>query len=69
MNTALKLTWPTVSHAQVTNTICQKRKVAQAQGKLESMDVSPLLAESIRRMHNGESISLLFTDSGPATFA
>ncbi|KAK9899353.1 phosphoribosyl pyrophosphokinase [Cystobasidium minutum MCA 4210] len=53
----------------VTNTICQKEKVTHAQGKLESMDVSPLLAESIRRMHNGESISLLFTDSGPATFA
>ena len=54
---------------QVTNTICQRNKVAEANGKLESMDISPLLAESIRRMHNGESISLLFTDSGPATFA
>jgi len=53
----------------VTNTICQRNKVAEANGKLESMDISPLLAESIRRMHNGESISLLFTDSGPATFA
>lgn len=53
----------------VTNTICQQEKVQAAAGKLESMDISPLLAESIRRMHNGESISLLFTDSGPATFA
>jgi len=53
----------------VTNTICQSNRVEDAEGKLECMDVSPLLAESIRRMHNGESISLLFTDSGPATFA
>jgi ribose-phosphate pyrophosphokinase len=26
------------------------------------MDVSPTIAESIRRTHNGESISLLFGD-------
>ena len=28
--------------------------------KLTILDVSPMLAESIRRTHNGESISLLF---------
>ncbi|KAG8837137.1 hypothetical protein FRB91_008306, partial [Serendipita sp. 411] len=31
-------------------------------GKLTVLDISPLLAESIRRTHNGESISLLFGD-------
>jgi ribose-phosphate pyrophosphokinase len=30
--------------------------------KLTVLDISPLLAESIRRTHNGESISLLFGD-------
>ncbi|KAK9480880.1 phosphoribosyltransferase-like protein [Lipomyces japonicus] len=29
--------------------------------KLETIDVSPTLAESIRRLHNGESVSYLFT--------
>jgi ribose-phosphate pyrophosphokinase len=28
--------------------------------KLDTIDVSPTIAESIRRTHNGESISLLF---------
>ncbi|MBW0561958.1 hypothetical protein O181_101673, partial [Austropuccinia psidii MF-1] len=44
----------------VTNTVDQKRHVEESNGKLEVMDVSPVLAESIRRTHNGESISLLF---------
>ena len=30
--------------------------------KLVTIDVSPTIAESIRRTHNGESISLLFGD-------
>ncbi|TNY18981.1 phosphoribosyltransferase-like protein [Rhodotorula diobovata] len=44
----------------VSNTINQVEHMKQAQGKLEVMDISPVLAESIRRTHNGESISLLF---------
>ncbi|GJN91665.1 hypothetical protein Rhopal_004688-T1 [Rhodotorula paludigena] len=44
----------------VSNTISQAEHVKQADGKLEVMDISPVLAESIRRTHNGESISLLF---------
>lgn len=44
----------------VTNTIAQAEHQKQARGKLEIMDISPVLAESIRRTHNGESISLLF---------
>ncbi|BGO92892.1 hypothetical protein NBRC10512_008012 [Rhodotorula toruloides] len=44
----------------VSNTVCQTEHFKTAQGKLEVMDISPVLAESIRRTHNGESISLLF---------
>jgi len=34
----------------VTNTICQTEHLKQAGGKLEVMDISPVLAESIRRV-------------------
>ncbi|GAA5984034.1 hypothetical protein JCM11641_005574 [Rhodosporidiobolus odoratus] len=44
----------------VSNTISQAEHKKQAGDKLEVMDISPVLAESIRRTHNGESISLLF---------
>ncbi|CAL1703251.1 unnamed protein product [Somion occarium] len=43
----------------VTNTIPQKQH-AEGCSKLVTIDVSPTIAESIRRTHNGESISLLF---------
>jgi len=43
----------------VTNTISQ-RQHADKCSKLVTMDISPTIAESIRRTHNGESISLLF---------
>ncbi|EGN96364.1 hypothetical protein SERLA73DRAFT_186088 [Serpula lacrymans var. lacrymans S7.3] len=43
----------------VTNTIPQRQHKEQC-SKLLIMDVSPTIAESIRRTHNGESISLLF---------
>ncbi|OBZ75551.1 Ribose-phosphate pyrophosphokinase 2 [Grifola frondosa] len=45
----------------VTNTIPQHIHEAGC-SKLITMDVSPTIAESIRRTHNGESISLLFGD-------
>jgi len=45
----------------VTNTIPQHQHTA-ACSKLVTIDVSPTIAESIRRTHNGESISLLFGD-------
>ncbi|KAM0750168.1 phosphoribosyl pyrophosphokinase [Meredithblackwellia eburnea MCA 4105] len=44
----------------VSNTICQTEHVRQAPNKLEIMDISPVLAESIRRIHNGESVSMMF---------
>ena len=47
--------------SQVTNTVPQKQHEA-ACSKLVTIDVSPTIAESIRRTHNGESISLLFGD-------
>ncbi|KAJ8520593.1 hypothetical protein ONZ45_g2621 [Pleurotus djamor] len=43
----------------VTNTIPQEQH-QNACKKLVTIDVSPTIAESIRRTHNGESISLLF---------
>ena len=46
---------------QVTNTIPQELH-SQGCSKLVTIDVAPTIAESIRRTHNGESISLLFGD-------
>lgn len=43
----------------VTNTIPQKQHQDLC-AKLVTIDISPTIAESIRRTHNGESISLLF---------
>jgi len=43
----------------VTNTIPQKQH-EDGCSKLVTLDISPIIAESIRRTHNGESISLLF---------
>lgn len=52
---------PRSLYAQVTNTVPQQQHEA-ACSKLVTIDVSPTIAESIRRTHNGESISLLFGD-------
>ncbi|KAG7449800.1 phosphoribosyl pyrophosphokinase [Guyanagaster necrorhizus] len=43
----------------VTNTVPQTENLAQCP-KLTVIDIAPTIAESIRRTHNGESISLLF---------
>jgi len=43
----------------VTNTVPQREHQA-ACSKIIVIDISPIIAESIRRTHNGESISLLF---------
>lgn len=40
----------TATPLQVSNTICQTEHIKQANGKLEIMDISPVLAESIRRV-------------------
>merc|ERR1711962_1197074 len=43
----------------VTNTIPQDSKIAQCP-LIRVIDISPILAEAIRRTHNGESVSYLF---------
>mmetsp|Transcript_4587 Transcript_4587/g.4976 ORF Transcript_4587/g.4976 Transcript_4587/m.4976 type:complete len:112 (-) Transcript_4587:124-459(-) len=43
----------------VTNTIPQSENVRTCD-KLKVIDIAPMLAEAIRRTHNGESISVLF---------
>jgi len=50
----------------VTNTVplgdkFEKLGGEKKDGKLRVMDISPTLAEAIRRTHNGESVSFLFT--------
>lgn len=44
----------------VTNTVPQAAAAAILGDKLEVLDVSRILAEAIRRIHNGESVSMLF---------
>jgi len=51
---------------QVTNTIPQGQHQNLCK-KLVTIDVSPTIAESIRRTHNGESISLLFGEWAETT--
>jgi ribose-phosphate pyrophosphokinase len=51
-----------LSRVVVTNTVPMQGKL-EACEKLEIVDVSPTLAEAIRRTHNGESVSFLFTNA------
>jgi ribose-phosphate pyrophosphokinase len=44
----------------VTNTVAQEKDRRAACPKLEVLDVSSMFAEAIRRVHHGESISVLF---------
>ncbi|CCJ28128.1 unnamed protein product [Pneumocystis jirovecii] len=46
----------------VTNTIPHDDKKAVCD-KLETIDIAPVLAECIRRIHHGESVSVLFTQA------
>ena len=45
----------------MSNTIPSQEKQAQCK-KIRSVDISPILAEAVRRIHNGESMSYLFRD-------
>ncbi|KAI0124813.1 phosphoribosyltransferase-like protein [Xylariales sp. AK1849] len=49
-----------LSRIVVTNTVPLGDKVQQCK-KLRVIDVAPTIAEAIRRTHNGESVSFLFT--------
>ncbi|KAK4219508.1 ribose-phosphate pyrophosphokinase 5 [Rhypophila decipiens] len=51
-----------VDRVVVTNTVAQDRHLAALCPKLEVLDISTLFAEAIRRVHHGESISVLFRD-------
>lgn len=45
----------------VTNSIKMSPQI-KACKKITSIDIAPMLAEAIRRTHDGESISVLFND-------
>jgi len=45
----------------VTNTIPQDKHMAES-GKIQCIDVSMMFAEAVRRTHNGESVSYLFSN-------
>lgn len=49
----------------VTNTVPHEEK-KEACSRLETIDVSPTLAEACRRTHNGESVSFLFSHAPTA---
>ncbi|KAI4209380.1 MAG: hypothetical protein LQ351_007670 [Letrouitia transgressa] len=53
-----------LSRVVVTNTVPHAEKKERCD-KLETIDISPTLAESIRRTHNGESVSYLFSHAPP----
>lgn len=46
----------------VTNSMPQEQHVKQTDGRIQIIDVSSILAEAIRRTHNGESVSYLFSN-------
>lgn len=50
-----------IDEVVVSNTIPSQEKQAQCK-KIRSVDISPILAEAVRRIHNGESMSYLFRD-------
>ena len=43
----------------VTNTVSVESKLSSC-SKIRSVDISPVLSEAVRRIHNGESMSYLF---------
>lgn len=49
-----------LSRLVVTNTVPHAEK-KEACDRIETIDVSPTLAEACRRTHNGESVSFLFS--------
>jgi len=56
--------WPEVLQVVCTNTV--PVPAASGTGKLHVISVAPALAEAIRRIHEGESVSALFHDQHPA---
>lgn len=58
---------PNISKSKLDRVVCTNTvpfsEEAKACSKLDTIDVSAVLAESIRRLHNGESISYLFKNA------
>ena len=52
----------------VTNTISNREKATQSNGKVEVMDMSAVIGETIRRAHHGESISTMFRQDAEMMF-
>ena len=52
----------------VTNTISNAEKAAQSNGKIEVIDMSAVMGETIRRAHHGESISTMFRQDAEIMF-
>ena len=52
----------------VTNTISNTEKAAQINGKIEVIDMSAVMGETIRRAHHGESISTMFRQDAEIMF-
>lgn len=60
-NAETKLANSKISRIVCTNTV----PINIENDRLDQIDISPTLAEAIRRLHNGESISYLFTNAPP----
>lgn len=45
----------------VTNTAPQEQHIRELKSKIEVVDISPVFAEAIRRIYNGESVSNLWS--------
>lgn len=54
---------PTPPQVVVTNTIPHEHQKLQCP-KIKTVDISMILSEAIRRIHNGESMSYLFRNIG-----
>lgn len=53
-----------LSKIVITNTVpVTEEKQRQLGSKLEQIDIAPVLAEAVRRTHNGESVSFLFSNA------
>lgn len=50
-----------LSEVVITDSIPSDKKVAASQGKLTVLSVAPMFAEAIRRIHNEDSVSALFS--------
>jgi len=46
----------------ITNSIPNEEKIQSITIKVNTLDLSPLLAEAIRRIHTSQSISSIFSD-------